>query len=149
MRRIQRAKDKEQLVQLLVKGKNNLFKEIWQLMVFAALIGWKDGKRSPLKEIDSGKGIDETIFSNNVAWPGLLNLMCLVHAEGNLSSLAPTEEAMNDKIKLFEEFANRGLEIIEDRLETSSFSHDAFLNFLSNFTSEDTSPTIAWESIFI
>jgi dnd system-associated protein 4 len=149
MRRIQRSKDKEQLIQLLVKGKNNLFKEIWQLMIFAALIGWKDGTKSPLKEIDSGKGIDETVFSNNMAWPGLLNLLALVHEQGDVSTLSPTEEALNNKIKIFEEFANRGLEIIEDRLESSSFTHDAFLNFLATETTNNTPATVDWDNIEI
>ncbi len=121
MRRILRATDKESVIQALTTGEMGFFNEIWKLLLFAAMVGYHDGKREPLKKADSGKAIDPQVFGNSPAWPGILYLMGLVETE-DTRSLYADERNENELIKRFEEYANRGLTIVGGELESSSFS---------------------------
>lgn len=68
MRRIQRDATKEELVQRFCDSKGGAFSEIWKLLLFAAMLGKSSGRRELLREVDTGKGIDERIFSNSPVW---------------------------------------------------------------------------------
>lgn len=129
MRRIQRSADKESLVQTLTSGENPPFKEIWRLLIFAASVGQSRGRREPLKAVDSGKAIPAAIFSNSPAWPGFHYLMALVEKDDS-TVLGGGEDMENERLLIFEEYANGGLSIIQEELEKGSYLLDAFLQFM-------------------
>jgi len=129
-RRIQRATDKEDVIKLLTQSPNAPFKEIWRLMLFAAMLGYREKQREPLQHIDTGKGIDDRIFSNSPIWPGFLYLLSLA-CTGNADALSGSEESSEQRITLFEEFANGGLTILKDQLETGSYSLDALSHYVA------------------
>lgn len=130
MRRIQRATDKESLVQTLTSGENPPFKEIWRLLLFAAAVGQSRGRREPLKNVESGKAIPANILSSNSnVWPGLQYLMALVDKD-DASVLGGGDTLDDERLRLFEEFANGGLSIIQEELEKGSYLLDAFLQFM-------------------
>ncbi|MEI8089012.1 MAG: DNA phosphorothioation-associated protein 4 [Opitutaceae bacterium] len=129
MRRIQRASDKESLVQTLTTGENPPFKEIWRLLVFAAAVGKSRGRREPLKAVDSGKAIPAAIFSNSPAWPGFHYLLALVEKDDS-AVLGGGDDFENERLVIFEEYANAGLSIIQEELEKGSYLLDAFLQFM-------------------
>src|SRR5690606_13572206 len=60
LRRIQRESSHEEFVKDLTTGEKPLFREIWRLLLLAAAIGVKDGARTPLGPVDSGKAMPET-----------------------------------------------------------------------------------------
>ncbi len=115
MRRIQRSQDKEELVKQLTTGENAAFGEIWRLMLFSAMLGYKLGRREPLGHKDSGKAMMESYFANCPAWPGVLYLLGLVEAQ-NTDVMIATEDAENRLLTIFEEYANGGLAYLNEQL---------------------------------
>lgn len=141
MRRIQRAKDKADIIDKLtseIKNDGDVkpapFKEIWRLLLFCALIGFKAGKREPLNPIDQGKGIDQSSFGNSPAWPGVLYLMGLVETQST-APLASTDEADADRIQMFEEYANAGLTILKEKCQNG----EPDLRFLIEYVNSEIS----------
>lgn len=135
-RRIQRALDKEEMIKLLTQAPQSPFKEIWRLMIFAAVLGYKENRKEPLTEVDTGRGIDDRIFANSPAWPGLMHLLALV-ATNNAEILSGAPNNEEKRITLFEEYANGGLSIIRERLESRSYSLDALCQFVASQVGND------------
>lgn len=128
-RRIHRASDKENLIKRLT-SENDIFKEIWRLLIFASKVGWVNGKRSPLKSFDSGKGIDQTTFGNCAAWAGLVLLMSI--AENNSEKYLSGDSLIDqERITIFEEFANGGLEIMGEYFSHKTANLDGILEFIA------------------
>ena len=115
MRRIQRSQDKEELVKQLTTGENAAFGEIWRLLLFSAMLGYKLGRREPLGQKDSGKAMMESYFANCPAWPGVLYLLGLVETQ-KTDVMGASEDAENKLITVFEEYANGGLAYLDEQL---------------------------------
>ncbi len=120
LRRIQRDTSKEELVKQLTTGDGAVFKEIWRLLLFAASLGIQAKQRKPISKTDSGKAMPETYFSTP-AWKGFLYLISLTET-GDSECLRSTDENRDRLITAFEEYANYGLGIIEEKM-LSSVSH--------------------------
>ncbi len=111
-RRIQRSADKENIIKRLT-SENEIFREIWRLLLFSAQVGWRKQKRVALAQTDTGKGIDQSTFGNCPSWPGLILMMAV--AESNSEQfLGGDSDTDQERIKIFEEYANGGLEVIDD-----------------------------------
>jgi dnd system-associated protein 4 len=147
MRRIQRAKDKAEIIERLTSESKvdglvlqPLFKEIWRLLLFSALVGFKAQKREALEPVDQGKGIDQSSFGNSPAWPGILYLMGLVEAE-DTAMLASSDEADTNRIQMFEEYANGGLSILREKCghdePSLRFLVDYVVSEISSFSAGD------------
>ena len=131
-RRIQRDSSHEEFVKSLTSGEKLIFKEIWRLLLFAAAIGVRDGVRKPLGSVDSGKAMPETYFSAP-GWRGFLYLIGIADT-GDSKCLQSTEEEQNALITAFEEYANRGLVVLKERLITSASPLDDLATFLLEVT---------------
>jgi dnd system-associated protein 4 len=129
MKRIQRANDKEEIIKSLMSDQVGVFKEIWKLLLFAAQIGMRNNKRLSLKATDAGKGIDQSTFGNCPAWPGLLYLMTLAETQ-NSNCLSGTEMAEDDRVSVFQEYANGGLDILRDFFAGRPIDLDGLLAFI-------------------
>lgn len=129
MKRIQRASDKEEIIKLLMDDKIGVFKEFWRLLLFSAQVGIKNSRRELLQSTDAGKGIDQNTFGNCPAWPGILYLMSLVEF-GNTSALSGSVEADDQRISVFQEYANSGLSILQDFFSDRSIDLDGLLAFI-------------------
>lgn len=127
MKRIQRATDKEAIIELLTSESVGVFKEIWRLLFFAAMIGFKNGRRDSLTS--TGEGIRQESFLNNPGWLGTLYLLGLVETKSP-NILLGTEDAEDERIKVFEEYANGGLAILDQRFKASGCSIDSLLTFI-------------------
>lgn len=147
-RRVQRATDKEEMIKLLTQGPDAPFREIWRLMLFAAALGYRENRRIQLVHIDTGKGIDDRIFSNSPVWPGFLYLLALV-CTSESDSLSGSNERCEQRITFFEEYANGGLAILQEQLETSSYSLDALLHFIASNMDMPDSPSAELSDITI
>lgn len=135
-KRIFRATDKEELIQTLLSEQVGIFKEIWRVMLFAAMVGFKNGRREPLKNVESGKGIDQATFGNCPAWPGILYLMTLVETQSS-DSLSGTQNAEDLRVAAFQEYANGGLNIIKDFFSGRIIDLDGILAFFETQVSND------------
>lgn len=139
MRRIHRAKDKEEIIQSLTHESTGAFKEIWRLLLFAAVLGFKLGKREALAEVDTGRGIDQSSFGNSPSWPGILYLIGLVE-NSTTDLLASSEEAESARIQMFEEYANGGLSVLKERCGDAAAGFDFLVGFVSDHLNADSAP---------
>jgi dnd system-associated protein 4 len=95
MRRFNRSRNKQGVIDALLGNGNGIFSHIWQVMIFAASLGCKIGKREPLQDVDSSVAIPSSVFSNNCqSWPGIVYLINLV-TSSDPSSLN-SDEATDD-----------------------------------------------------
>ena len=129
VKRIQRAKDKEELIQKLISDQLGVFKEIWRVLLFAAQIGFTNGAREPLEDVDTSKGIDQSTFGNSPVWPGILYLMALIE-EDDTFCLGGSQKAEDLRIKIFQEYANGGLCILDKFFEDNTLDLDGILKFI-------------------
>lgn len=129
MKRIQRANDKEEIIKSLLSDQVGVFKEIWKLLLFAAQVGMRNDKRLPLKAVDAGKGIDQSTFGNCPAWPGVLYLMTLAETQKS-DCLSGSEKAEDDRVSVFQEYANGGLELLRDFFAGRPLDLDGLLAFI-------------------
>ena len=108
-------------------------------MVFAALLGYKENRKEPLAEVDTGKGIDERYFANSTAWPGLLYLMSLAEKESP-EVLSGEQDQEENRVATFEQYANGGLSILKEQLESGSYTLDALAQLLATYTAPPETP---------
>lgn len=137
MRRIQRDVCHEEFVKSLTSGDGAIFKEIWRVLLFAAALGIQDGKRKPLEKTDSGKAIPDTYF-NTPGWRGFLYLIGVADT-GDSACLHGTEAAQDALVTAFEEYANNGLHLMADRMQTSAIPLDELITLLLEATKPATS----------
>lgn len=141
MRRIQRDVCHEEFVKSLTTGDVPLFREIWRLLLFAASLGIKNGKRLPLGKVESGKAMPETYFSSP-GWRGFLYLIGIAES-GETECLRNCPEAQDALITAFEEYANQGLSLLRDRLQASPSPLDEVVSLLLEVTkTEASSPSV-------
>lgn len=130
MRRFHRARDKEAVIEGLIGNGRGAFTQIWQVLVFAACLGWKERKREPLGDSDASVAVPPSVFANNCpSWPGLIYLISIVQSE-EPSVLSSDDDADEARIRLLEEYANGGLAYLAERLEPSSYSVGSVAAFL-------------------
>ena len=132
MKRIMRAADKSELIEELMSSRLGVFREIWRLLLFSAQIGLKSGRREPLKTVDPGKGIDQATFGNSSSWPGILYLMGLSDS-GDAKILAGSPEGEDQRIQLFQEYANGGLSVLKEFFQDRAVDLDGFLAFIESY----------------
>jgi dnd system-associated protein 4 len=133
MRRIQRAIDKEPIVKALTDGEQPCFREIFRLLIFAAMLGMKLERREPLEKVDSGKAVPEAYFTNSPVWPGLIYLIGLVETSST-SVLQGTDEADDTLVKVFEEYANGGLAYLKERFADKELDVVAVVDIINELT---------------
>ncbi len=132
MRRIQRDLRHEDLVKRLTTGDAAIFREIWRLLLFCAAAGVKDGRRRTLDKVDSGKSMPETYFSSP-GWRGFLYLIGVAEIDGS-DCLKNTSEQQDFLVTLFEEYANQGLYLLGERMQSSVSPLDDLVGMLLDVT---------------
>ena len=131
MRRFNRATDKRDVIEKLLSNNGGAFSQIWQIMVFAACLGFKLGRRVALSETESSLAIPPSVFSNNCSsWPGIIYLVSIVES-GDASVLNADEATDEIRMKVIEEYANGGLEVMREMLEPRGYSLDSICQILS------------------
>ncbi|MEH2410189.1 DNA phosphorothioation-associated protein 4 [Nostoc sp.] len=120
--RIRIAKDKAELVKSLVASKDTTgpFQTYVEVMVFAAALGVKYKKRVPLGE--TTKREPSPIPQENFASLGydLIIKLLGINETKDINILSSKEEQDEDKrTQIFEEYANGGLEILQNELRGS------------------------------
>ncbi|MCC0178684.1 DNA phosphorothioation-associated protein 4 [Waterburya agarophytonicola K14] len=117
--RIKVAKDKAELVQKLLdtKGSTGAFQTYADIVAFAASLGAKYQKRVPLKEISQTEPapISLEIFISR-GYDRLIELIAVTDTQD--IEILSTKDAIvqTTKIKIFEEYANGGLEKLAHEL---------------------------------
>lgn len=130
--RIKIAKDKADLVKALVTSneKTAPFQTYVEVMIFAAALGAKHKKRVPLQEIAkdlSPLRQDYFASSFNLA----INLFAITETK-DINILNDDEIADDKRIYIFEEYANGGLEILQNELRGAVDYSERLLLILSS-----------------
>jgi dnd system-associated protein 4 len=120
IRRVRRPAQHEQLVKRLA-GDEGPFSTLAQVLTFAAGLGYAEGRREPFT--NSAEQIDFDVF-DRLGVGGLIDMLAATVHE-NLSILGPNHA--DERLTIFEEFANGGLEVIQSRLAQSKADLDSLL----------------------
>lgn len=134
IKKIKVAKDKADLVKglILSPGATGLFQTYVEVMVFAATLGAKHKKRVPLKEISKREpGPIELEYFATKGYDLVIKLLAIAETK-DIKVISSNDEDYEDKrIHIFEEYANGGLEILQEELRGSVDYSDQILLFLS------------------
>lgn len=112
---VRRERKFEPLMKTLTTGEKVIFKHLKDIMVFAAMVGFSNNERKSLKAGDTIPITLGTYESDNQdCFVYLLSIMTL--KDGNCLR----DENLNESIRIFEEYCNAGLEIINNWVEDNS-----------------------------
>lgn len=115
--RVRISKDKASLVKALAEAKDNNgpFQTYSDVIVFAAALGAKQKKRVPLGEISKKEPapIGLEVFATR-GYDMVIKLLAIIDTQDK-KILSDYDEKMEEKrIEIFEEYANGGLEILQE-----------------------------------
>ncbi|WP_414574728.1 DNA phosphorothioation-associated protein 4 [Anabaena sp. CCY 9402-a] len=130
--RIRVAKDKAELVKSLVTSKDTTgpFQTYVEVMVFAAALGAKHKKKVPLEVIAKDLSpLRQEYFNSSFAI--LINLLSVTEIK-DIQVLDDNDIADEQRIHIFEEYANGGLEIIQNELRGAVDYSERLLLVLSS-----------------
>lgn len=114
-RRIAYSKDKAEVIRRLQSGEDSSgpFALIADVLVFAAAVGIKRDRRSPLAE-PLAEPIRQGVFDRQ-GYDTMMHLIAL-YADPRATVLADSDEAVNARAQAFEEYANGGLEVLQEEI---------------------------------
>ena len=117
--RIKVAKDKAELVRGLLeqKGSTGMFSTYADVIAFAASLGMKHDRRSPFTEVSISEPapISLEVFISR-GYDRLINLIAVVSTQ-DIKVLSTEEESADvTRVQIFEEYANGGLEYLQQEL---------------------------------
>ena len=130
--RIKIAKDKADLVKALVASNEPTapFQTYVEVMLFAAALGVKHRKRVPLETIAKDLSpLRQDYFTSSFAF--VINLLAITEAK-EINILCNDEMADDQRINIFEEYANGGLEILQNELRGAVDYSERILLVLSS-----------------
>jgi dnd system-associated protein 4 len=120
MRRVRRPAQHEALLKRLA-GDDGPFGTLAEVLTFAAGLGYAEGRREPLAA--SGEQIDFDVFQR-LGVEGFIDMLgAAVHEDVTILS----DEKSDERLTVFEEFANGGLGILQSRLAQSKADLDSLL----------------------
>ncbi|HHP7232588.1 MAG TPA: DNA phosphorothioation-associated protein 4 [Xenococcaceae cyanobacterium] len=133
--RIKVAKDKAELVQKLLdtKGTTGNFQTYADIIIFAASFGIKHQKKVPLKEISQSEPAPinlEIFISRGYDW--VIKLIALADTQDTQILSAYDADAEVARIKVLEEYANGGLELLKEELRGAVDYTERLLLILNN-----------------
>ncbi len=112
-RRVRRPKDKEELLDRL-QQKDSPFSTLRDTLVFAAGVGWWRKRRAPFEK--SGETIRWDALTARSGTEAFINMLALRHID-DVTVLS--DERFDERIRVFEEYANGGLEVLGDLIDNS------------------------------
>jgi dnd system-associated protein 4 len=143
--RIRVAKDKAELVKSLIASteNNSPFQTYADVILFAAVLGAKKKQRTPLGEISKKEPgpISIEIFIAR-GYDPVMKLIAIAATE-NINVISPDRSDFEQqRIQIFEEYANGGLELLDRELRGAVDYTERILLMLSvSLTSSSTAPS--------
>lgn len=129
--RVRRPGDKEDLIGRLTSGEEKVFPTIKDLLVFAAALGRAHERRSPLSSAGNDPvRLDTFVRDGSVDY----FMYALAIAESPDDPELVAEERTAERIKIFEEYANGGLQVLQGLLNTRAHlsADDAVASIVSD-----------------
>jgi dnd system-associated protein 4 len=112
--RIKVAKDKAKLVKALRAGEGSTgpFQTYADVVTFAAAFGFSKKNRVPFEQ--ASRGDPDPIPGDQFKNRGLMDLIAIAETQ-NPNILSSNDEQVQEKARIFEEYANGGFELLEDK----------------------------------
>lgn len=111
LRRVRRPKDREDLIEQLRAKSGGAFADIRDVILFAAAVGFAEGRFAPF--VATSEPIRWDTFINRWFSEDLVRLIAVAHSDEK--EIAAPDRIM-DQLEIFEGYANGGLSVLEDRL---------------------------------
>jgi len=125
-RRVRRPKSFNELLNRLTdKEQLGIFDTYKDVLLFAASLAAFKGKSKPFEGSD--EQIDYGIFSKKSDNEAIIHLLA-IHKRDDINILS--EESSDERLTILEEYANAGLEIIDQKLKNSVSTLDAILDLI-------------------
>ena len=108
----------EEVLNLLtskVDGSVAIFPQLRDALVFAAAVGFAHGRKLPFK--DTSEPIRWDVASNRRGTELLVNLLAI--AENPDDPEVMNDDRFNERILIFEEYANGGLTLLKEQLDST------------------------------
>ncbi|MGW2407211.1 DNA phosphorothioation-associated protein 4 [Streptomyces sp. NPDC001739] len=112
--RFRRPAAHEQLLNELA-GKDGPFRALVDALMFAAALGCRKGKRDPFDK--TGEPVRLSLMDGRQYGDVLIDVIAAAEARDDPKILA--DERLAERVKIFEEYANGGLNFIQGELNTS------------------------------
>lgn len=109
---VRRAADKDDVLRALV-GAGSPFPTYRDALVFAAALGWQQKRRNPLGIQNTGEPIRWSTMTNRLGTEDLVDMIAAAAADDAQILTAPR---LGERIRIFEEYANGGLEYLKGAL---------------------------------
>lgn len=123
LRRVRRPAQHEDLVQRLV-GDEGPFSTLAEVLTFAAAFGYANDRREVFT--NTGQAIDFEVFDRLGASALVDMLAASVHDDVTILS----DDGADDRLTIFEEYANGGLSVLSSRLQSSRGDLEQVLEFV-------------------
>jgi len=131
-RRIRRNREHEADYKALKEGEQGTFETYKDILMMAACIGFRDGRRESFSS--SAEPIEWDVFSESIDLP-IVNAMALLETE-DPNVLLSDDATMDRKFTILEEYANGGFDTLKRRiLESRLDPLDALIELI--FEAED------------
>lgn len=129
--RIQIAIDKAAFVKSLRtnEGDEGVFLTYGDILTFAAALGFQYKKRIPFEKIS--RRDPDPVLQEQFRDASIIGLLAFAETQ-NAKVLSLDEESDQQRAKIFQEYANGGLEILQEQLRGSVNYGDQILLFLEN-----------------
>ncbi|MBC6456610.1 DNA phosphorothioation-associated protein 4 [Actinomadura sp. HBU206391] len=114
--RVRRPLEHEDLIGRLTTKEGGPFTNYWQVLAFAAALGWSRGRREQFEK--HGESIRYGLFNSSATISALIDSMGVLAHPNDAGILA--EDRLPERIKVFEEYANGGLAIIQGELNSGA-----------------------------
>lgn len=106
---------KNEIYDPLIKSEDPIFSTYKDLVLFAACVGYNEGKRKPLSSATGEGEIHWEVFGKNITDVAIVNAIALSETE-DLNVLLDTEEVFDKKFTILEEYANGGIQILKEKI---------------------------------
>ncbi|MCO6008280.1 DNA phosphorothioation-associated protein 4 [Actinoallomurus purpureus] len=114
--RVRRPLEHEDLIGRLVSKEGGPFPNYWQVLVFAAALGWSRGRHEPFEK--AGEPIRYGLFNSSATVSAVIDSMGVLAHPNDAGIMA--DDRLPERIKVFEEYANGGLSIIQGELNSGT-----------------------------
>jgi dnd system-associated protein 4 len=114
--RVRRPLEHQELIGRLTAKEGGPFLHYWQVLVFAAALGWSRGRQDPFEKSD--EPIRYGMFNSSATVSAMIDSMGVLAQSEDAGIMA--DERLPERIKAFEEYANGGLAIIQGELNSGA-----------------------------
>lgn len=113
--RVRRPRDHEPFIEQLQFGQDGVFEDKAEVMLFAAALGWSEERREPFE-----RGVDPirfSVFQKKYMAETFIEGLAVLAVPGKPDILSM--EQLPERIRIFEEYANGGLHVLQGKVNAT------------------------------